>query len=486
MDSLILQSSGRSTFADDAKTPSSVSIIGMGYVGLCSAVCFASSGTRVFGVEVDEKKRLMIQGGVSPIHERDIEMYLTSSLATGNFSCGSGISDAVEQSGITFVTVGTPSSPSGEIDLRFVEAVASELGDALREKRNKLGNRYHLVVIKSTVTPGTTMGLVRSMIERKSGMRYPDEFGLCVNPEFLREGSAIEDTFKADAVVIGSDDERSLQALSAFYRRFYGERSLPRMISMGASNAEIVKYSINTFRATQLSFLNSLSNLCERIPGSDVGDVIKGLSSVTRLDERYLRPGLGYGGSCLPKDVRALTKMFLRAGVDASILVAATAINELQPRRALLVAQELLDGCIEGRRIAILGLTFKAGTDDVRESVAIKLAGLFVESGSKVSVYDPQGMENAKSILGDRVSYASSASDCLARADCCILTTEWEEFRNLPPEEFRRSMSNPVIIDGKRILDARAFARAGVEVYALGKYHSSKSKILTVDPIESK
>ncbi len=441
-----------------------ISIVGLGYVGLATGVCFATHGYRVRGVDIDERKCSLIQSGRSPIHEEGIDSSLKDGIEKGRFSCSADVQEAVLNSEITFLTVGTPSKPDGNIDLNYIVSAATDVGKAIGQKKS-----YHLVVVKSTVIPGTTAGTIRRTLEESSGKLFSTDFGLCFNPEFLREGSAIFDTMNPDALIIGTQDKRSSEELLNLYREFYGKDKLPYVLVTETPNAEFVKYSVNTFRATQLSFLNSLANLCEKIPSADIVEVTKGLSAVTKIDNRYLRAGLGYGGSCLPKDLRALTALFQKYDVDASLLLTTTDINLKQPRRAVEIASQLL-GSLEGRRVAVLGITFKAGTDDVRESVAIKIVNSFVNSGALVSLYDPKGMENARPTLPASVSYSSSAVSCMKGAECCVIATDWDEFRTISPSIFRKEMRTPIIVDGRRIFDVEAFKREGVLVYEVGLY----------------
>lgn len=455
-----------------------ISIVGLGYVGLATAVCFAQAGYRVYGVDIDETKCKTIQSGRSPIHEEGIDSALKESLKSGNFSCGSDVSYAVQNSDITFITVGTPSNPNGEIDLEYVKSAASNIGRAIGRK-----NAYHLVVVKSTVIPGTTAGPVKEILERSSGKSFPDEFGFSFNPEFLREGTAIYDTIHSDALVIGSEDERSTYTLTKLYRGFYKKYGgVPRTLIMAPANAEFVKYSVNTFRATQLSFLNSLANLCEQIPSADVAEVTKGLSTVTKIDERYLRAGLGYGGSCLPKDLRALIATFRNFRMEPTLLLSTAEVNRKQPLKALELAERLL-GSLSGKKIAVLGLTFKAMTDDVRESVAISLVKALITAGAKVSVYDPQGMENASRFLQNSVNYADGALSCIKDSECCIIATEWEEFQRISASSFKKLMRVPFVIDGRRVLDPLAFEAEGVSVYEIGRYSSAHPLQIQLGPV---
>ncbi|MGI0078334.1 MAG: UDP-glucose dehydrogenase family protein, partial [Nitrososphaerales archaeon] len=355
------------------RAQTTVSIIGLGYVGLSTAICLADAGFTVYGVEVVPEKIDSIKRGKLPFEEKGLDRMLTRVLKKKRLRVSSEYGEAIQDSSVTFITVGTPSREDGSIDLKYVKSAAEEIGKEIAKKK-----KYHLVVEKSTVVPGTTQSIVRQALEEKSGRMAFRDFGLCVNPEFLRESSAIYDTLRPDAIVVGSQDKRSKDALLSLYRIFY--KKMPRVISTTLSNAELIKYSVNTFRATQLSFLNTLANLCGKIPDADSEEVVSGLSTITKIDERYLKAGLGYGGSCLPKDLRALIAHSRQLRVNPALLEAAQQVNETQPLTALAMAEKLI-GSLQGRSISVLGLAYKAGTDDTRESVAIRLVNAFSDSG---------------------------------------------------------------------------------------------------------
>ena len=440
----------------------SVSIVGLGYVGLSTAVCFADRGFRIYAVETDAAKCRAISSGVAPFREKGIDRLLGKALRTKRLVCTVDYDDAIQKSAFTFLTVGTPSRPDGSIDLEYVKSAAGSIGKVLKVK-----DRYHHVAVKSTVVPGTTQSVVKQALETSSGKACGRGFGLASNPEFLREGSAVEDTMNPDAIVIGTLDESSKKGLVALYRKFYG-RSVPTIITT-PSNAEFIKYAVNTFRATQLSFLNTLANLAEKIPGADAGGIIKGLSAITGLDKRYLRPGLGFGGSCLPKDLRALTAYSKQHGVDPDILEAAERVNQRQPEWAVRQADRLLVD-MRGKRIAVLGLAFKANSDDIRESVAMKVVTALCESGANVSVFDPAAMANATKVLGGKVHYAKTALECIRGAECAVVATEWEEFKRIIPKTFVKLMKRPIVVDGKGALDTARMTDAGGLTYVrIGK-----------------
>jgi UDPglucose 6-dehydrogenase len=439
---------------------SRVSIVGLGYVGLSTGVCLASRGVEVHGVDVDQAKVRSLRAGVVPFEERGLAALLKSSLKKGFFLPGGDYGEAVENSEITFLTVGTPSLADGSIDLRYLLSAAEGVGRELAKKR-----AFHHVVVKSTAVPGTTQGPVRSALERFSSKAAGEGFGLAANPEFLREGSAVADTFGPDAIVIGAADKRTRSALISLYKAFY--RDLPPVVSTTPANAELIKYASNTFRATQLSFLNTLANLCSGIGGADVDEVARGLSTILKVDPRYLKAGLGFGGSCLPKDLRAIIAYSKRAGSNPALFEAALSVNDAQPAVVVEMTRELV-GTLPRKAVAVLGLAFKPNTDDVRESVAVSLVERLLAEGARVTVYDPVAGENARRVLGDRVSYAESPQDCLRGADCCIVATGWPEFAKIGPREFKDLMRNPAVVDSRRILGARALRAQGVKLVVLG------------------
>jgi nucleotide sugar dehydrogenase len=439
---------------------SKVSVIGLGYVGLSTAVCFASRRIKTIGVEVNKEKLSTIRSGIVPFHERGLDEMLRQTLDDGTFDCTDDISKAVRNTEITIIAVGTPSRPDGGIELDFVREACAQVALAMKAKR-----RNHIVVIKSTVVPGTTEEMIKRELESRSGMKAVRDFGLAVNPEFLREGTAVYDTFHPDALILGCSDGRTLSTLKKLFQKFYGK--LPVTIETTPTNAELIKYSVNTFRAVQLSFINTLANLASALPNSEVGEVIRGLATITKLDNRYLRPGPGFGGSCLPKDTRAMIAHMRNKGVDPDILESALKINMKQSKVIVNTAESLLK-TLKGRKIAVLGLSFKGNTDDIRESPSLNIVRELLLRGAAVSAYDPAAGENAKNILGDSISLSNDAKDCLHEADCCIIATEWTEFSKLKPEDFASIMKEPVIVDARRIFDPEKFGKGGVIYRRIG------------------
>ena len=408
---------------------------------------------------MDQDKISRIKKGQTPFREDGLEPILRSSVRKGRISFSSDYGHLVASKFI-FIAVGTPSKEDSGIDTSFVEAAARGIGRQLASARG-----YRVVVVKSTVTPGTTENLVRPVLERESGKKVGTGLGLASNPEFLREGSAVQETLHPDAIVIGGHDRKATNALLELYKRFHGK--LPPTILTTPPNAEITKYAINVGRASQLSFVNTIANLCTRIPGCDYDEVRKGLSIVAKMDERYLGAGLGFGGSCLGKDGRALASSLRAAGLVDDVVVTALSANEGQVIEAMRLGEKLC-GPLYGKRVAVLGLAFKAGTDDVRESVSINLVRTLARTGANISVYDPEAMENAKALLGSRVAYAKSAKDCLRGSECAFVATGWEEFKSLRPGDFKKLMVTPTIVDGRRIFRQAPFRKAGVRIETIG------------------
>jgi len=425
----------------------SLSIIGLGYVGLTTAAAFASKGFRVLGYDVDHEKVRRINKGNATFHEPGIGRLLAKALKNG-FRAANDLQPA----DINFITVGTPSARDGAIDLRYVRSASESLGKAL-----KFSNGYNLVVVKSTVVPGSTGEVVKPIVERASGKNFGPKLGLAVNPEFLREGAAIEDTLAPDRLVIGELDVNSGDTLENLYRSIYGAR-IPKLLRTNLVNAELIKYASNAFLATKVSYINMIANLCQEIPGADVEVVAKGMGMDERIGPRFLKAGAGWGGSCWPKDLRALESLYTKLGLQARILDATSGVNDAQPLALVQLARELI-GELKDKRVAILGLSFKPNTDDMREAVSLKVIDHLLANGASVVGYDPLSIDNAKKVLGRRISFAPTANDALRGSDCCIIVTEWEEFTRLMPRDFLSRMRSPIVIDGRRILKPEKFAK---------------------------
>jgi UDPglucose 6-dehydrogenase len=348
--------------------------------------------------------------------------------------------------------VGTPTNPDGTVNLEFVEETSKEIGQALQQKKSE-----HLVVVKSTVPPGTTEKIVKANIEKYSRKKCGKHFLLCFNPEFLREGKAIYDTERPDYIVIGGYNKKSTEALENLYKDFH-KKELPPIVKTNMPTAELIKYANNAFLATKISFINTMANICEKIPGVDVTKVAEAIGNDHRINPYFLNAGLGWGGSCFPKDVKALIAYSRKLGYAPTVVQATQKANQDQVEFTIQKVKNELK-TLKGKRIAILGLSFKPDTDDMREARSLKIIDRLLKQRAVVRAYDPMAMPKAKEILKKRIGYASSAIGCLKKADCAIVVTEWEEFRKLAPEDFVQNMRKPILIDGRRIYSPEKFSK---------------------------
>jgi UDPglucose 6-dehydrogenase len=443
----------------------SISVIGLGYVGLCTAVSFASKGFPAHGVDIDREKINSLREGRSPIFEPQLKSHLTKTLKSGLFMPTVEVDAAVNKSDITFLSVGTPNLADGSIDLGNVKQSSKAIGAALAKK-----HRWHLVVVRSTVVPGTCDSLVRPEIEAASGKKCGRAWGLCMNPEFLKEGSAIRDTLRPDRIVIGEFDEKSGEALARLYRKFFQRNITTRRMSL--VNAELVKYANNAFLAMKVSFANMIAGLCETLPSADVQAVTDAIGLDRRIGPEFLRAGLGYGGSCFPKDISALIMFARKQKNDLPLAHATVEINETQPLRAVTLGEKLA-GDLSGKRVALLGLAFKPETDDMRDAVSIRIIRELLRRGARVVAYDPKAVKQARRIFAESITFADSAVDCIRDSDLCILVTEWDCFSDLKPRDFEKLMHNPVVVDGRRLFDACKFSRMKFAAIGLGSAQNS-------------
>ncbi|QOJ32525.1 MAG: UDP-glucose/GDP-mannose dehydrogenase family protein [Gammaproteobacteria bacterium] len=437
-----------------------ISVIGTGYVGLVSGACLAAKGHEVTCVDVDQAKVDMINQGRSPIYENGLDELLRAQLGT-RLTASTDLAGAVVATDLSLIAVGTPFN-GREIDLGFIREVARQIGAALRRKPG-----YHVVVVKSTVVPGTTDGVVRPILEEASGRQAGRDFGVGMNPEFLTEGEAVGDFMNPDRIVIGGIDARTLDAQAELYAGF---SNVP-VIRTNNATAEMIKYTANSLLATAISFSNEIANLCTRIGGIDVVDVMAGVHASRYLtaegkDGGHYRPGIvsfldagcGFGGSCLPKDVSALAVHGSQAGTPMPLLEAVLRVNQGRPAQLI----ELLKKHhpqLEGLRVALLGLAFRPDTNDMRESPAIPVARGLVAEGARVKAYDPAAMDEARRILaGLPIEYAASLAAVVRDVDAIILVTRWDEFLGLPAL-LQKLPSQPVVVDGRRMLPKHAVAR---------------------------
>lgn len=436
-----------------------ISVIGTGYVGLVSGVCLAEVGHTVVCVDVDAAKVERINRGETPIYEKDLEPMLRRHMGKG-LRATTDLRSAVLDSEITFIAVGTPFDGS-RIDLRYIREVAREIGATLKDKRD-----YHVVVVKSTVVPGTTDDVVLPILEQASGRKAGADFGVGMNPEFLTEGVAVADFVEPDRIVLGGMDERSIAALNRVYAPF---KDAP-VLRTNNKTAEMIKYTSNATLATLISFSNEIGNLCERLGGVDIADVMEGVQLAryftTVFDDgrrvrapisSFLWAGCGFGGSCLPKDVKALAAHGEAHGQPMPMLDTVIRINQGQPARVIGLIEKHFPS-LKGVRVAVLGLAFKPDTDDMRESPAIPITRMLIERGANVIAYDPIAHDSARAMLPGGIRYATSLDEALANAEVAVLVTRWEEFRRVP-EILNGRDRKTLFVDGRRMLDKQQFAR---------------------------
>ncbi len=415
-----------------------ISVIGTGYVGTVSGACFAELGHDVICVDVDRSKVDLINEGEAPIYEDGLSDLLKKH-AGKRIRATTDYDMAVMNSDVSFICVGTPSDAKGNIDLGIVKAASRSLGDALKKKKD-----YHVVVVKSTVVPETTEKVVLPIIEKRSG-KHAGDFGIAMNPEFLREGRAVLDFMHPDKIVVGSLDKKAGDIVASLYSGLECEvtRTNPR-------TAEMIKYVNNSFLATKISFSNEVGNICKEL-GIDTYEVMKAVGKDFRIGPHFLNSGAGFGGSCFPKDVKALIGKAEEIGYEPVLLRSVIEVNEKQPSRMVTLLKNRL-GSIRGKRIAVLGLAFKNDTDDIRESRSIPVIKELLDNGAKVTAYDPMANENMRKIFSS-VECHSCAVDALRGADACLVMTEWDEFRSLD-KEFD-VMKNRIVIDGRHMLAPR-------------------------------
>jgi len=435
-----------------------VSIFGLGYVGLSHAVAYALRGVKVVGFDVDREKIELVKKGISPIKEPDVVKHLGSLVKDGKIRVTEDHRDAVLSTNISFVCVNTPSLQDGSADLSQVKSAISMIGEVLRGKEG-----FHLVVVNSTVPPSTTENVVKPLLEDVSGKRVGEDVGLCFMPEFLREGSAVQDILSPWRIVIGEVDKKGGDVLHHFLLDVYRGK-LPPLIRTTPVNAELIKYASNAFLTMRVSFINTIARLCELLPKANVDVVAYGMGLDPRIGAQYLKAGPGFGGICLPKDLRALIRTCEKFGYDPVLLKAIYKVNEEQMKHVVELVENVLGG-LKNRDVAVLGLAFKAGIDDVRESPAIRIVNCLVGRGARVKVYDPLAMENAKKILGNKVTYASSMYECIKDCDAAIVVTDWKEFKRLTPEDLRKFMRKAVLIDTRRVFIDRVHEFDEKDIY---------------------
>jgi UDPglucose 6-dehydrogenase len=436
-----------------------IAIVGTGYVGLVSGTCFAETGVNVTCVDVDAQKIERLKNGEIPIYEPGLDQLVLKNVKAGRLKFTTDLASILNEQEIVFSAVGTPPDEDGSADLKYVLQVAKTIGENL--------NRYLVVVTKSTVPVGTAKK-VRQTIEaelKKRGVDIP--FDVASNPEFLKEGNAIKDFMSPDRVVVGVESEKAKKALTKLYKPFLINNF--RVIFMDIPSAEMTKYAANSMLATRISFMNDIANLCERV-GADVNMVRAGIGSDTRIGRKFLYAGCGYGGSCFPKDVKALIKTADQNGYSMEVLKAVERVNEKQKSVLFDKLQKAYQGeDLKGKTIAMWGLSFKPETDDMRESTALVMIDKLLAAGCRIRVYDPIAMDECRRRIGEKVTYCRDMYDAVLDADALLLLTEWKEFRLPTWGVIKKAMHRPLVIDGRNIFDVEELDENGFEYHCIGK-----------------
>lgn len=435
-----------------------IAIVGTGYVGLVSGACFAETGATVTCVDVDCAKIAALRKGIIPIYEPGLDELVVKNINAGRLKFSTSLAEVLNDQQIVFTAVGTPPDEDGSADLKYVLQVAKTIGENL--------NRYLVVVTKSTVPVGTSHKIADTIKAELKKRGVDVAFDVASNPEFLKEGNAIKDFMSPDRVVIGVDSERAKNILTKLYKPFLLNNF--RVIFMDIPSAEMTKYAANSMLATRISFMNDIANLCELV-GADVNKVRAGIGSDTRIGRKFLYAGCGYGGSCFPKDVKALIKTADDNGYSLEVLKAVEKVNERQKEVLFKKLVKAFDGDLKGKSVALWGLAFKPETDDMRESTALVVIKKLLDAGCKVQAYDPEAMNECRRIIGDKIEYYENKYDALQNVDALILLTEWKEFRLPDWNVVANKMHRKLILDGRNIFDNDDLAEHGFEYHCIGK-----------------
>ena len=430
-----------------------IAVVGTGYVGLVTGTCFAETGNKVVCVDIDKSKVEKLSNGEITIYEPGLEKLFLRNLKEGRLKFTTSLAEGIEGAPIIFLALPTPPGEDGAADLRYVLGVADELGKLMKD--------YKVIVDKSTVPVGTAQ-----KVHSAVAAHYKGEFDVVSNPEFLREGVAVDDFMKPDRVVIGTGSERARKLMGDLYAPFVRQGN--PVIYMDERSAELTKYAANSFLATKISFMNEIAQLCEKL-GADVDMVRRGIGSDERIGKRFLFPGIGYGGSCFPKDVQALIRSSEEADYDFKILKAVESVNELQKKHLLPKVKAYFKGALKGKRIALWGLAFKPNTDDIREAPALSLIEALTAEGANVIAYDPEAMANVKKTLGNQIAYAANQYEALVGADALIIATEWSEFRTPDFEMIGERLKNKTIFDGRNLFEVKQMIALGYHYESIGR-----------------
>lgn len=428
-------------------------VVGTGYVGLVTGTCFAETGNQVVCVDIDEKKVQKLKDGIVPIFEPMLDVLFERNIKAGRLSFTTSLEEVIDDAEIVFLALPTPPGEDGSADLSYILGVADHLGKIIKD--------YKVIVDKSTVPVGTAKR-VNAAIAKNASV----DFDVVSNPEFLREGFAVDDFLKPDRVVIGSSSERAMKVMEDLYKPFVRQGNA--IIFMDEKSAELTKYAANSFLATKITFMNEVANFCE-VVGADVDKVRIGIGTDGRIGKRFLFPGIGYGGSCFPKDVQALVKSGSEVDFDFQILKAVMKINEEQKTILIPKVKNYFRGDLKGKHIALWGLAFKPNTDDIREAPALYMIDALLEAGATITAYDPEAMENVKVLYGDKISFVENEYDALKNADALIIATEWSIFRNPDFNKIGDILKDKVIFDGRNLFEVEDMNDKGFFYESIGR-----------------
>ncbi len=434
-----------------SKYMNKITVIGVGYVGLVTGTCFAELGNQVIGVDIDQKKIDNLKNGIIPIYEEGLTDLVKKNYKSKNLSFTTKVSEAVKKSDIIFIAVGTPPMPDGSVNLEYVKSAAESIGKAM--------NGYKVIINKSTVPIGTG-----DLVKRIISQNYKGDFDIVSNPEFLREGTAVYDFMHPDRIVIGNGSKKAKKIVNDLYSP---QNSI--IINTDIKTAELIKYASNAFLATEISFINSIANICEKI-GADVTKVSQGMKLDNRIGQKaFLKAGIGYGGSCFPKDVKGLIQIAHENGVRFGILDAVEDANAAQKQSLLPKIQSLLGDDLHGKNITVWGLAFKPNTDDMREAPSLVIIKQLLDRDVKVTVVDPIAVNPAKLILGDTVTYEKDLIKSVLNTDCLVIATEWAEFKNVDLKQIKKSMKKNNIVDGRNIFNKKEMKELGFNYLSVGR-----------------
>ncbi len=435
-----------------------ISVVGTGYVGLVSGTCFAETGINVTCVDVDEKKIEKLNNGIIPIYEPGLEDIYKKNVDKGRLRFTTNLAESLENSDALFIAVGTPPDEDGSADLKYVLGVAREIGKHL--------DHYMVIATKSTVPVGTSKKVKEAIKQELDKRGVAIEFDVASNPEFLKEGNAVQDFLKPDRIVIGTESEKAIKVMKKLYKPFLLNGH--PIVFMDITSSEMTKYAANSMLATKISFINEIANLCE-IVGADVESVRKGIGSDPRIGNKFIYAGTGYGGSCFPKDVQALIRTADEHDYSLEILKAVERVNMNQKSVLVEKVKKYFKGDLKGKKFALWGLAFKPKTDDMREAPSLVIIEKLLEAGAKIMAYDPVAMEEGKRILGDKIEFAKDEYDAVIDADALILVTEWPEFRIPNFRVLEKLLKNKVIFDGRNIYDPQEMAEISFDYFAIGR-----------------